>query len=88
VGRGFFKLFEPYMSIKDETKLRFNLKPVPSQKVVAKQFRSILASNINITENENLIHYLDGLKDDKLIIEKVIELMNNGLSVKKDSKLE
>lgn len=87
VGRGFFKLFEPYMSIKDETKLRFDLKPVPSQKVVAKQFRSILANNINITENENLIHYLDGLQDDKLIIEKVIELMNSGLSAQRDSTL-
>ena len=79
VGRGFFKLFEPYMSIKDETNLRFELKAKPSQKVVAKQLKSILAENINNTKNEELKEYLDGLTDEKLIIEKVIELMNVGL---------
>ncbi|WP_432671151.1 hypothetical protein [Flavobacterium sp. SM2513] len=84
VGRGFFKLFEPYMSIKDETKLRSGLKPVPSQKVVANQLKTILAENINITKNEKLKNYLDGLEDDNLIIEKVIELMNSGLTSKKD----
>src|SRR5690606_4489852 len=84
VGRGYFKLFEPYMSIKDETNLRFGLKPTPSQKVVAQQLKSVLAKNINATKNEELKKYLDGLEDDQLIVEKVIELMNDGLSVKKD----
>lgn len=84
VGRGYFKLFEPYMSIKDETNLRFGLKPSPSQKVVAQQLKSVLAKNINTTKNEELKKYLDGLEDDQLIVEKVIELMNDGLSIKKD----
>lgn len=88
VGRGFFKLFEPYMSIKDETKLRSKLKPVPSQKVVAKQLKSIFAKNIDITKNDKLIEYLDGLEDDHSIVEKMIELMNDGLSVKKGTNQE
>lgn len=86
VGRGFFKLFEPYMSIKDETKLRFKLKPVPSQKIVAKQLKSILASNLKNSKNVELINYLDGLEEDKLIIEKVISLMNDGLSIQSEKK--
>ena len=85
VGRGFFKLFEPYMSIKDETNLRFDIKPKPSQKIVAKQLKSILAENISFTENGNLIKYLDGLEDDKLIIEKVISLMNDGLNIQNNT---
>lgn len=80
VGRGFFKLFEPYLSIKDETKVRFDLKPNSSQKAKAKQLKVLLADNLITKDNKELIDYLDGLEDDSSIIEKVISLMNDGLS--------
>ena len=86
VGRGFFKLFEPYMSIKDETKLRFGLKPKPSQKVLAKQLKTILAENLKNSNNETLINYLESFENNKLVLDKVIALMNDGLNVQKEKE--
>lgn len=62
VGRGFLNFLNHTYLLR--TKLNCDQeKPVPSQKAVAKQFKSILASNINITQNKNLINYLDGLQN-------------------------
>lgn len=82
VGRGFFKLFEPYMSIKDETKVRFGLKPIVSQKNTAKQLKDLLSESIEKSKDKNLMNYLDSLENDSDIMAKVIELMKNGLDNK------
>lgn len=82
VGRGFFKLFEPYMSIKDETKVRFGLKPTASQKNKAKQLKDLLSENLDISQDKNLLKYLDSLENDSDILEKVIGLMKDGLNNK------
>lgn len=82
VGRGFFKLFEPYMSIKDETKVRFGLKSITSQKNTAKQLKQLLSENLEKSQDKSLINYLDSLENDSDIMAKVIELMKNGLGDK------
>lgn len=79
VGRGYFKLYDPYMSIKDETRLRTKLKPQVSQKAKALQLKDILVDSLPLSENRELISYLDGIKNDEDILDKIVKLMKRGL---------
>lgn len=81
VGRGYFKFYDPYMSIKDETKLRTQLKPQTSQKAKALQLRGVLQESLFKTDNKELISYLDTIKDDENIIDQIVILMGKGLQV-------
>lgn len=78
IGRGFNKLYEPFMSQKDELYIRTNFKPTVSQKEQALQLQNIIGSKLT-SNNEDLKTHLNTLKDDPLIIEKIVELMKKGL---------
>lgn len=76
IGRGFNKLYEPFMSQKDENHIRTNFKAKVTQREQASHLHKILANKINSTE---LKEHLNDLKDDDAVIEKIVELMKKGL---------
>lgn len=64
------------MSQKDENHIRTDFKAKVTQKEQASQLQDILSKKINSPE---LKEYLNGLKDDEEVIEKIVQLMENGL---------
>jgi len=78
IGRGFNKLYEQFMSHKDETFIRTKFKATTNPKEQASQLQSIIGSKIN-PEDEALKNHLNSLKNDPEIIEKIVELMKKGL---------
>lgn len=83
IGRGFNKLYEPFMSQKDELYIRTKFKPTVSQKEQALQLKKIIGSKIE-EKSDKLKEYLNDLKDTSDIIEKMLELMEKGLEIDKD----
>src|SRR5690606_31708803 len=81
IGRGFNKLYEPFMSQKDEINIRTKFKPTTNQKEQAAQLQNIIGSKIN-SDDEILKNYLNSLKDDPEIIERIVDLMKKGLEKK------
>lgn len=78
IGRGFNKLYEQFMSHKDETFIRTKFKATTNAKEQASHLQSIIGSRIN-PGDEVLKNHLNSLKDDPEIIEKIVELMKKGL---------
>lgn len=78
VGRGYFKLFEPYMSLKDETSLRSKISPTVPVKEKASQFKALLG---DYKQEPELKAYLDIYKDDPEIISKVVDLIKDRMKV-------
>lgn len=78
IGRAFNKLYEPFMSQKDELYIRTKFKPTVTQKEQASQIQQIIGSKINIASPE-LKEYLNNIQDDPSIIEKIVELMEKGV---------
>ncbi|AZA59494.1 dCMP deaminase [Chryseobacterium shandongense] len=78
VGRGFNKLYEPFMSIKDETKLRTKIRPVENNKVKIKTLKKIFEKEMKsdiVMKNK-----LDELfEDDKEVIRKLTDIIKKGL---------
>ncbi|CAD0219903.1 hypothetical protein [Chryseobacterium sp. JV274] len=81
VGRGYFKFFEPYLSIKDETKLRFKITPKIPEKQTAVQIRKLLEKYIDKTDAD-LIQYLDRYKDDPQVVSELVDLLREGVKNK------
>ncbi len=78
VGRGFNKLYEPFMSIKDETKLRTKIKPVENDKVKIKTIKNILEKEMkNDTAMKDKLDEI--FKDDRNVIKKLTDLLKKGL---------
>jgi len=78
VGRAYHKLYEPFLSQKDEIAMLTNLKIESPSKIKAKQLRSLLSKNLK--GNDELKQKLDDLlEDDDQIFEKVIGLIEKGL---------
>ncbi|QQT27525.1 hypothetical protein [Sphingobacterium spiritivorum] len=73
VGRGYFKLYEPYMSIKDETFIRTNIKPQVSEDKLFKSLKEQLLTKFpeskeleNISTYKELVQVIEiGLKTKK-----------------------
>lgn len=83
VGRGFQKLYEPFMAIKDETVLRSKIEPSESELAKVKQIKNLISINLDNNENKELKKALDEVIDKSKVINEMIELMNLGLEVKK-----
>lgn len=83
VGRGFQKLYEPFMAIKDETVLRSKIEPSESDLAKAKQIKNLISKNLDNDKNKELKKALDGIGDKTTVINEMIELMNLGLEVKR-----
>ncbi|PUB29453.1 deoxycytidylate deaminase [Elizabethkingia sp. YR214] len=81
IGRGFNKLYEPFMSQKDELFIRTEFKPTVSQKEQASQVQHIIGSKID-KGSKQLKEYLDSIKDDPEILEKLVNLLQKGLEAK------
>ncbi|MDF2850780.1 MAG: hypothetical protein K0S31_1465 [Sphingobacterium multivorum] len=61
VGRGYFKLYEPYMSIKDETYIRSGIRPKFSDEEKFLELRSLLLLNFPNSEEIRDISSYDSL---------------------------
>ncbi|WP_326983930.1 hypothetical protein VUJ46_05150 [Chryseobacterium sp. MYb264] len=79
IGRGFNKLYEPFMSQKDELHIRTQFKPTITQKEQASQIQNIIGSRIN-EDSPRLKKYLNEIQNDPDIIDKMVQLMENGLN--------
>lgn len=79
IGRGFQKLYEPFMAIKDKTAIRTEIKPSISEIANSQQLKKALRSQI--TENEEIKSHLSKIKDADLINE-IIDLMKKGIEKK------
>jgi len=88
VGRGFQKLYEPFMAIKDETVLRSKIEPSESSFAKAKQIKNLISKNLDNDQNKELKKALDRIEDKTTVINEMIELMNLGLEVKKKNDKE
>jgi dCMP deaminase len=79
IGRGYFKLYEPFLAQKDEISILTSVKVETPQKVKANQLKDILASKIR--DNEKLKNKLDKLfENDNNVFDKVVELIEKSLS--------
>lgn len=88
VGRGFQKLYEPFMAIKDETVLRSKIEPSESSLAKAKQIKNLISKNLDNDQNKELKKALDEIEDKTTVINEMIQLMNLGLEVKKKNDKE
>lgn len=80
VGRAYHKLYEPFLSQKDELAMLANHKIESPSKIKAKQLRNLLSKNFK--GKEELKNKLDNLfEDDDLVFEKIIQLLEKGLSI-------
>ncbi|KZE76711.1 hypothetical protein AV926_14980 [Myroides marinus] len=84
IGRGFNKLYEPFMSQKDELYIRTKFKPTVSQKEQALQLQKIIGSKISERTAE-LKEFLNSIKEDSNIVDKIVDLMEKGLLNDSDS---
>lgn len=67
VGRGYFKLYEPYMSIKDETYIRTNIKPKLSIDKIFQSMKDQLL--LKFPNNESIIN-ISSYEELLILIEK------------------
>lgn len=74
IGRGFNKLYEPFMSIKDETTLRTSIQPSSSPEAMNKQFLTILKESLKKSEYKELKGYLENTKED--LISQTLSILN------------
>ncbi|KQR90825.1 hypothetical protein ASG01_14770 [Chryseobacterium sp. Leaf180] len=79
IGRAFNKLYEPFMSQKDELHIRTKFKPTITQTEQASQIQHIIGSKIS-NASPKLKEYLNKMKDDPIIIEKIVALMDKGIN--------
>jgi deoxycytidylate deaminase len=79
IGKSYQKLFEPFMSIKDETILRSGIKPTVTEKEKVIQLKKILKDELEKEENKLVMDELDKLKDQTDILEKIVSLLKNGI---------
>lgn len=79
IGRGFQKLYEPFMAIKDETAIRTKITPSISEIANGQQLKKALRSQIS--ENKKIKSHLSKIKDADLIKE-IINLMKKGIEKK------
>ena len=73
------------MSQKDELNIRTNFKPTVSQKEQASQLQNIIGSKID-PKDTDLKNYLNSLKNNPEVIEKIVELMKKGLESKDNNE--
>lgn len=79
IGRGFIKLYEPFMSQKDEISILTNLKVNTPEKVKAIQLKEFVKDKIK--DNEELVKKLDRMFDNgELNLDKLVKLIENGLN--------
>lgn len=74
VGRGYFKLYEPYMSIKDETYIRTGIKPKISENKVFENMKNQLLSKFPNNRSIEDLNTYDELMD---VIQKGLENKTN-----------
>ncbi|MFZ6665504.1 hypothetical protein [Peijinzhouia sedimentorum] len=79
IGRGYFKLYEPFMSIKDETVIRSKIKPTSTEKERINQLKKILEKELGKSENQDLKIQLDKLKTEEKIMEKFVDIIRMGI---------
>lgn len=83
IGRGYVKLYEPFMAQKDEISILASHSIDVPQKVKAKQLKEILTEKIK--GNESLKTQLDKiLNDDELVFDNIIKIIEKGLASEKN----
>lgn len=81
IGRGYIKLYEPFMAQKDEISILTSHSVTTPQKIKVKQLKEILSDKLK--GKKELIKQLDELlKDDNLAFDNVIGLIEKGLTSK------
>lgn len=88
IGKSYQKLFEPFMSIKDETILRSGIKPSVTEKEKVIQLKKILKDELEKPENKSIMDELDKLKDQNNILEEITKLLTNGVKAKNNDQEE
>lgn len=88
IGKSYQKLFEPFMSIKDETILRSGIKPSVTEKEKVIQLKKILKDELEKPENKSIMDELDKLKGQNNILEEITKLLINGVKVKNNDQKE
>ncbi|UMB61031.1 hypothetical protein MHL31_02235 [Lutibacter sp. A80] len=78
IGRSYQKLYEPFMSVKDETILRSDIKPSVSNKERAIQLKKLIQDNLKGKEFNELRKKLDGLKDED-VLREIADMMRRGV---------
>lgn len=63
IGKGFQKLYEPFMSIKDETTLITGIKPTETEETKIKQLKKIVDSNLSDNGKREILDILDKFKN-------------------------
>lgn len=86
IGKSYQKLFEPFMSIKDETILRSGIKPSVTEKEKVIQLKKILKDELEKPENKSIMDVLDNLKDQNNILEEITKLLTNGVKAKNNNQ--
>lgn len=81
IGRGFNKLYEPMMSLKDETIIRTGIKPVESDRVKLKTIKKILEKELE--DDKETIKILDSLLVGKDGIKDFVSIIKEGLEKSK-----
>lgn len=78
IGRGFFKLYEPFMSLKDEVSILTNFKLHPPFDIKAKQLKKLLEEKFSTNaELKNKFNRL--FEDENKVFEKVVGYIEEGL---------
>lgn len=80
IGKGYLKLYEPFLAQKDEISILTSLKIETPQKVKATQLKNMLSSKIK--DNKILKEKLDKLfenSNDNEVFDKVVNLIEQGL---------
>lgn len=81
IGRGFNKFYEPFMSIKDETKIRSGIKPKQSDAIKVKNLKNILEKELK--DDKDTISKLDSLlKDNPEALKDFVQVLRKGLEEK------
>lgn len=79
IGRGYIKLYEPFMAQKDEISILTSHTISTPQKVKTKQLKDILTDNLK--GKKDLVKKLDNLlKDDDKAFDNIIDLLEKGLN--------
>ena len=84
IGRGYNKLYEPMMSIKDETILRTGIKPIESDYSKLKIIKSLISDKLK--DDEQTIESLDNLIKGDKGLDILTEIIKVGVENKKREK--
>ncbi|WP_026981762.1 cytidine/deoxycytidylate deaminase family protein [Flavobacterium suncheonense] len=84
IGRSFYKFYEPFISQKDETFLRSQIKPTVSEKEKASQLQKLISTEFKANPQYDF-SYLDNFKDDPNLMKEIAELIDLGIKAKQNN---